>query len=145
MSTGARTETSGPSAAGVARGGGSTADPDAAGRLLGRLSVLPALLVMAWLLVGLPLPVWLYGLLSVLSFTLSLANPRPRYIACAFPLFIGAGGSARFHRSCRAAKYASMAGAWITSSRAACPAALPNVCRMPRGTRTKPSGPTVSS
>jgi hypothetical protein len=29
--------------------------PDAAGRLLGRLSVLPALLVMAWLLVGLPL------------------------------------------------------------------------------------------
>ena len=39
----------------------------------------------------LPLPVWLYGLLIVLSFTLSLANPRPRYISCAFPLFIGAG------------------------------------------------------
>ena len=55
MSTGARTETSGPSAAGVAGGGGSAADPDAAARLLGRLSVLPALLVMAWLLVGLPL------------------------------------------------------------------------------------------
>ena len=29
--------------------------PDTAGRLLGRLSVLPALLVMAWLLAGLPL------------------------------------------------------------------------------------------
>src|SRR6185437_13604868 len=29
--------------------------PGAAGRLLGRLSVLPALLVMAWLLAGLPL------------------------------------------------------------------------------------------
>jgi hypothetical protein len=55
MSTGARTETSGPSAAGAADGGGAVNAPDAAGRLLGRLSVLPALLVMAWLLVGLPL------------------------------------------------------------------------------------------
>ena len=56
MSTGARTEASGPSAAGVADGGGRAAGPpDAAGRLLGRLSVLPALLVMAWLLAGLPL------------------------------------------------------------------------------------------
>ena len=55
MSSGARTETSGPSAAGVAGGGGSAADPDAAARLLGRLSVVPALLVVAWLLVGLPL------------------------------------------------------------------------------------------
>jgi hypothetical protein len=55
MSTGARTETSGPSAAGAADGGRAARPPDAAGRLLGRLSVLPALLVMAWLLVGLPL------------------------------------------------------------------------------------------
>jgi len=42
----------GPAAAGP----GPAADaPSAAGRLLGRLSVLPALLVMAWLLTGLPL------------------------------------------------------------------------------------------
>lgn len=38
----------------------------------------------------LPLPVWLYGILIVLTFTLSPANPRPRYVLCAFPLFIGA-------------------------------------------------------
>jgi hypothetical protein len=43
------------SAAGDAAGEQAAAPPDAAGRLLGRLSVLPALLVMAWLLVGLPL------------------------------------------------------------------------------------------
>ena len=54
MSTGARTETSGTSAAGAADGGAASR-PDAAGRLLARLSLLPALLVMAWLLVGLPL------------------------------------------------------------------------------------------
>src|SRR5215472_5952352 len=39
-----------PAPAGLAAG-----SPDAAGRLLGRLSVLPALLAMAWLLAGLPL------------------------------------------------------------------------------------------
>jgi hypothetical protein len=55
MSTGARTETSGPSAAGSADDGHAVHPPDAAGQLLGRLSVLPALLVTAWLLVGLPL------------------------------------------------------------------------------------------
>src|ERR1700756_4304963 len=56
MSTGAQTEAAGSSAAGVWQGVGLAAHPeDAAGRLLGRLSVLPALLVMAWLLVGLPL------------------------------------------------------------------------------------------
>src|SRR5215831_13945595 len=36
-------------------GGGAAGRPDAAGRLLGRLSVLPALVAMAWLLAGLPL------------------------------------------------------------------------------------------
>jgi hypothetical protein len=56
MSARARTQASGPSAAGVADGGGPEAGSgDAAGRLLGRLSVLPALLTAAWLLVGLPL------------------------------------------------------------------------------------------
>jgi hypothetical protein len=56
MSTGAQTEAAGSSAYGVPEGSGPAADrQDAAGRLLGRLSVLPALLVMAWLLVGLPL------------------------------------------------------------------------------------------
>src|SRR5580658_1753763 len=43
------------SAAGNAAGEQAAAPPDAAGRLFRRLSVLPALLVMAWLLVGLPL------------------------------------------------------------------------------------------
>jgi hypothetical protein len=38
----------------------------------------------------LPLPVWLYGVLMVLTFTLTDANPRPRYALDAFPLFIGA-------------------------------------------------------
>jgi len=56
MSASAQTETSGSPAAGVAEDGGRPADPaDTVGRLLGRLSVLPALLVMAWLLAGLPL------------------------------------------------------------------------------------------
>jgi hypothetical protein len=56
MSTSAQTEAAGFSASGGAEGAGSAAHPgDAAGRLLGRLSVLPALLVMAWLLAGLPL------------------------------------------------------------------------------------------
>src|SRR6266851_5756225 len=55
MSVGARTETSGPSAPEVADGNGTAVRGDAAGRLFGRLSVLPALLVMAWLLAGLPL------------------------------------------------------------------------------------------
>jgi hypothetical protein len=56
MSTDAPAETSGPSAAGVANGSSPAAPPgDATGRLLRRLSVLPALLVAAWLLVGLPL------------------------------------------------------------------------------------------
>jgi hypothetical protein len=44
---------SGASAAAV--GSGQAADADVAGRLLGRLSVLPALLATAWLLAGLPL------------------------------------------------------------------------------------------
>ena len=43
-----------PAAPGAA-GRGPARPPDAAGRLLGRLSVLPALLAMAWLLAGLPL------------------------------------------------------------------------------------------
>jgi hypothetical protein len=56
MRTGAQTEAAGSPASGVAEGVDPAARPgDAAGRLLGRLSVLPALLVMAWLLVGLPL------------------------------------------------------------------------------------------
>jgi hypothetical protein len=50
MSAHAQTETSGSATAGA-----SSAPEDAAGRLLGRLSVLPAMLVMAWLLAGLPL------------------------------------------------------------------------------------------
>jgi hypothetical protein len=37
----------------------------------------------------LPVPVSLYGVLIVLAFTLSPANPRPRYVLCAFPLLIG--------------------------------------------------------
>ncbi len=54
MSVRARTETSGSLPSGTT-GDAGQAGADAAGRLLGRLSVLPALLVMAWLLAGLPL------------------------------------------------------------------------------------------
>ena len=54
MSVGARTETSGAATPGAGEGARS-AVADTAGRLLGRLSVLPALVVMAWLLAGLPL------------------------------------------------------------------------------------------
>src|ERR1700684_4095079 len=54
MSVRARSD-AGSAAGTVAGGDQAAAPPDAAGRLLGRLSVLPALLVMAWLLVGLPL------------------------------------------------------------------------------------------
>ncbi len=38
----------------------------------------------------LPVPVSLYGVLMVATFVVSPANPRPRYVLCAFPLFIGA-------------------------------------------------------
>ena len=54
MSAAARPVTAGPAVAG-AGGGGVAGRGDVAGRLLGRLSVLPALVVMAWLLAGLPL------------------------------------------------------------------------------------------
>ncbi len=53
MSVGARTEGPGPSVPGTAAAG--PAPTDAAARLLGRLTVLPTLLLMAWLLAGLPL------------------------------------------------------------------------------------------
>jgi hypothetical protein len=54
MSAGARTTSAGSAAPGTSAGG--PAGPrDTAGVLLGRLTVLPALLAMAWLLVGLPL------------------------------------------------------------------------------------------
>ena len=53
MSVGAQAETAGRSVPGVEAGGAAPADT--AARLLGRLTVLPALLLMAWLLAGLPL------------------------------------------------------------------------------------------
>ena len=55
MSVGAQPATAGPPAAGAASGGQAAAPADTAGRLLGRLSVLPALLVASWLLAGFPL------------------------------------------------------------------------------------------
>jgi hypothetical protein len=55
MSAGAETATTGPPAAGAADGSGMAGPADVAGRLFGRLTVLPALLAMAWLLAGLPL------------------------------------------------------------------------------------------
>src|SRR5258708_32369595 len=53
MGVGAQAETVGRSVPGVEAGGAAPADT--AARLLGRLTVLPALLLMAWLLAGLPL------------------------------------------------------------------------------------------
>src|SRR5450755_5181734 len=55
MSVGARPETTGPAAGDAAGSGAAAGPPDPAGRLLARLSVLPTLLVMAWLLAGFPL------------------------------------------------------------------------------------------
>jgi hypothetical protein len=59
MSAGSGTTASGVTAGGVAvsgdQAGGPSGRPDTAGRLLRRLSVLSALLAMAWLLAGLPL------------------------------------------------------------------------------------------
>ena len=55
MSVGAQTKASGSSDAGVAGGGQSADRGTAAGMLFGRLTVLPALVAMAWLVVGLPL------------------------------------------------------------------------------------------
>jgi hypothetical protein len=54
MSAGARTTSTGSAAPGTDPDG-SAGGGDTAGILLGRLTVLPALLVTAWLLVGLPL------------------------------------------------------------------------------------------
>ncbi|MBV9205804.1 MAG: hypothetical protein JO037_10490, partial [Actinobacteria bacterium] len=54
MSVGARAGTSGAAMPGAAEGT-RLATADTVGCLLGRLSVLPALVVMAWLLAGLPL------------------------------------------------------------------------------------------
>jgi hypothetical protein len=59
-------------------------------------SVYVAMLVVAvagiamMLAARLPLPVSVYGVLLTLTFVISPANPRPRYVLCAFPLFIGA-------------------------------------------------------
>src|ERR1700722_12654546 len=55
MSLGAQTKASGPTAAGVSDEGQSSDPGNRAAFLLARLSVLPALLVTGWLLVGLPL------------------------------------------------------------------------------------------
>jgi len=55
MTAAARTEISGPSAPEIADSNGTAIPADPAGRLFGRLTVLPALLAMAWLLAGLPL------------------------------------------------------------------------------------------
>jgi hypothetical protein len=53
--TAAKTAITGPPAAGAPDGSVVAGPADVAGRLLGRLTVLPALLAMAWLLAGLPL------------------------------------------------------------------------------------------
>jgi len=55
MSVSARSEAADPPTAGRVDRGEMETRPDPLGRLLGRLSVLPALLAMAWLLAGLPL------------------------------------------------------------------------------------------
>jgi hypothetical protein len=66
----------GPAVPGVADGGAAAYLPDAAARLLGRLTVLPTLLVMAWLLAGLPLllaGVFRPALMLVVSIPLAVA------------------------------------------------------------------------
>ena len=55
MSLGAQTKASGQSAAGVSDEGQSSDPGNRAALLLARLSVLPALIVTGWLIVGLPL------------------------------------------------------------------------------------------
>ncbi len=71
MRAGEQTEKSGTSVPGVADGGPAAYPRDTAARLLGRLSVLPALLVMAWLLAGLPL-LLLGGFTPVLMLVVSV-------------------------------------------------------------------------
>ncbi len=73
MSVGAQTKASGSPDSGVADGGGRGLDlGKAAGMLFGRLSVLPVLVAVAWLLVGLPLL-----LLGVFTPALMLAISLP--------------------------------------------------------------------
>ncbi len=72
MSVGARPETAGPPAAGAAADRGQAGPPDTAGRLLARLSVLPVLLVMSWLLAGFPL-LFIGHFTPVLTLVLSAA------------------------------------------------------------------------
>jgi hypothetical protein len=55
MSAGTRTAPGGPPGAGTAGAGGGPPSADRAGRVLRQLTVLPAVLAMAWLLAGLPL------------------------------------------------------------------------------------------
>ena len=68
-----RPKTAGSSAPGAADGTGRlTGPPDAAGRVLGRLSVLPTLLVASWLLAGFPL-LFIGHFTPVLTLLLSVA------------------------------------------------------------------------
>ena len=55
MSLGAQTKASGPPAAGMSDGGQSSDLGNRAGLLLSRLTVLPAIVITGWLIVGLPL------------------------------------------------------------------------------------------
>src|SRR5260370_41109494 len=83
MGVGAQAETVGRSVPGVEAGGAAPADT--AARLLGRLTVLPALLLMAWLLAGLPLllaGVFTPGAMLVVSVPVAgvLWTPRLRWV-----------------------------------------------------------------
>jgi hypothetical protein len=99
MSVGARTARGGPPGAGTAAAGGPPS-ADRAGRLLGQLTVAPALLATAWLLAGLPL--LLLGAFTpvlMLAFSVPLAallvTAAARWLAARpAPLLAGAGPAA---------------------------------------------------
>jgi hypothetical protein len=98
----------GSPATGTTGGVEQTDPPDTAGRLLGRLSVLPALLVMAWLLAGLPLllahsftpvPMLVVSVpLAVILVVLGLRwIPDMRWIRRAWPAALPEGAPGRRH------------------------------------------------
>ena len=91
MSVGATPQTAGSAAGDAAGSGPAAGSPDPAGRLLARLSVLPALLAMAWLLAGFVLLFIGYFILPMAPYcALLLLGRRRQALLLAGGVLIGA-------------------------------------------------------